>query len=48
MNLYLCSIMRLMLLNDELFRNVKKSLYGKKIKQFDKLLKEFEEERKTA
>ena len=40
--------MRRMLLNGELFRNVKKPLYEKKMKQFDKLLKEFEEERKSA
>jgi transposase len=44
----LCGIMRRMLLNGELFRNVKKPLYEKKMKQYDKLLKEFEEERKTA
>jgi transposase len=44
----LCGIMRRMLLNGELFRNVQKPLYEKKMKQFDKLLKEFEEERKSA
>ncbi len=40
--------MRRMLLNGELFRSVKMPLYEKKMKQFDKLLKEFEEERKSA
>ncbi len=44
----LCGIMRRMLLNGELFRSVKMPLYEKKMKQFDKLLKEFEEERKSA
>ena len=44
----LCGIMRRMLLNGELFRSIKMPLYEKKMKQFDKLLKEFEEERKSA
>ena len=44
----LCSIMRRMLLNGELFRHVKMPLYNKKLRQYDKLLKEFEEERKSA
>jgi len=44
----ICDIMRKMLLDNELFKYVKMPLYIKKVKYFDKLIKEFEEERKSA
>jgi hypothetical protein len=40
--------MRRMLLNGELYRDIKLSLYNKKLKEYEKLLKIFEEERKIA
>ncbi len=44
----LCGIMRRMLLNNETFRDIKQSLYDKKINCYEKQLKEFKMERKRA
>jgi hypothetical protein len=44
----LCGVMRRMLLNNEKFRDIKQSLYDKKINCYEKQLKEFKMERKRA
>ena len=44
----ICGIMRRMLLDGELYRDIKLPLYNKKLKLYEKQLKEFEEKRKSA
>jgi hypothetical protein len=44
----LCAIMRRMLLTGEQFREVNIALYEKKVRQYDRIIKNLEEEKRSA